>query len=208
MLNRLGQTVRDYLRENQSLYLFTIVLLGMGIIFGALLVHSLGYGQRQELLSFLQFFFTTVENNGIFNQQAQFQQSFGTYLKLVGMIWLFGLSIIGLPIILVLLFLKGVVVGFTVGFLVHQLQWQGVVFSLAGVLPQNMLAVPALVIAGVAGISFSLKLIRTRLLARKGDILPYFMSYTLLTFVMFGVLTMAALFETYVSPHLMKYALS
>ncbi len=196
------------MREHQSLYVFTIVLFAMGITFGAVLVNSLAPGQRQELSGFLQYFFSTIHQNGIADPELHFRQAFGFYLKTVGIMWIFGLSIIGLPMILLLLFLKGIVVGFTVGFLVNQMEWKGVTFSLLGVLPQNMLVVPALIIVGVGGISFSLRLIKSRFVSRRGEIMPHFMSYTMLVMGMLAVLTLAALFETFVSPVLMRYALS
>lgn len=207
MRKRVGQTFEAYLREHQSLYLFTTVLFAMGVIFGAVIVNSLELEQKQELIGFLHYFFDHMERGGIAEPSLHFWQSFAYYLKTVGIMWMLGLSIIGLPLILLLLFLKGLVVGFTVGFLVDQLQWQGVTFSLLGVLPQNMLVIPALLIVGVGGISFSLRLIRTRLLSRRDVILPHFLGYTTLVFAMAGVLTVAALFETYVSPVLMRVSL-
>jgi stage II sporulation protein M len=205
---RVGQTIQAYVKEHQSLYVFTSVLFSMGIIFGAVIVNSLAPVQKQELFSFLQYFFTHIDQNGLAEPNAQFRQSFGFYLKTAGIMWFLGLSIIGLPLILLLLFFKGVVVGFTVGFLVNQMKWQGVTFSVMGVLPQNMLVVPALIIIGVAGISFSLRLIKTRLVTKRDVILPHFLSYTFLAVAMFGVLTVAAMFETFVSPRLMQYVLN
>lgn len=207
MSKRMGQQLQQYLKENKSLYLFTIVLFTMGIIFGAILVNSLAESQKQELLAFLQYFFVNIEKSGIPNPKLHFQQAFGHYLKTVGILWILGLSIIGLPMILLLLFLKGIVVGFTVGFLVNQMGWNGVMFSLMGVLPQNMLVVPALIIVGVAGISFSLRLIKTRLLSRHDRIIPYFASYSMLVGWMLIVLTLAAVFETFVTPVLMRHAI-
>ncbi|WP_139489263.1 stage II sporulation protein M [Brevibacillus dissolubilis] len=206
MRTRFGQTISLYLKENQSLYVFTLVLFTMGIIFGAVLVNSLAFTQKQELLGFLQYFFTTIEKGGIPDSTLHFEQAFGHYLKTVAILWILGLSIIGLPMILLLLFLKGIVVGFTVGFLVSEMQWKGLTFAMFGVLPQNMLAVPALLIVGVAGISFSLRLIKTRLLTKRDSIMPHFVNYSMLVGVMFIVLTLAALLETYVSPMLMQYA--
>jgi stage II sporulation protein M len=205
---RVGQTIQAYVKEHQSLYVFTIVLFSMGIIFGAVIVNSLAPVQKQELFSFLQYFFKHIDQNGLAEPNTHFQQSFGFYLKTVGIMWFLGLSIIGLPMILLLLFLKGVVLGFTVGFLVNQMKWEGVTFSLMGVLPQNMLVVPALIIIGVAGISFSLRLIKTRLVTKRDVILPHFLSYTLLVIAMLGVLMVAAMFETFVSPRLMQYVLN
>lgn len=207
MRKRFGQTIREYMRENQSLYVFTSVLFAMGVIFGSLIVGSLPPSQNQELLGFLQYFFSNIKEHGGTDTTLHFQQALGYYIRVIAMMWIFGLSIIGVPVILLLLFMKGTVVGFTVGFLVQQFQWDGVTFSLMGVLPQNMLVVPALMIAGVAGVSFSLRLVRTRLVSKRGEVFPYFVSYTFLSAAMFGVLVIAALFETFVSPQLMQLAL-
>ncbi|MGC5324463.1 stage II sporulation protein M [Brevibacillus sp. SYSU BS000544] len=208
MRARIGQTIRNFMKENQSLYVFTVVLITMGVIFGAVIVNSLSLEQKQELFGFLQYFFRNIDQNGIADPNQQFQQAMGYYVKTVGIMWIFGLSIIGVPMILLLLFLKGIVIGFTVGFLVNQFQWDGVLFALAGVLPQNMLVIPAFVIIGVAGIAFSLRLIKTRLISNnRGPILPYFFSYSMLVLVMFGILTLAALFESYISPSIMQYVI-
>nr|WP_239565149.1 stage II sporulation protein M [Brevibacillus fulvus] len=195
------------MKEHQSLYLFTIVLFAMGVVFGAFIVNSLAATQKQELISFLQYFFKQFDQHGITDPRQYFQQSSLFYLKTVGVMWLLGLSIIGLPFILLVLFVKGVIIGFTVGFLVNQLAWQGISFSLFGVLPQNMLIVPALVMIGVGGIAFSLRLLKTGLLVKRELILPYFFRYTFLVVSMMGVLLIAVLFETFVSPQLMQYVL-
>lgn len=208
MRKRMGQTILSSMKENQSLYVFTIVLFAMGVIFGAVIVNSLALAQKQDLFGFLQYFFKNMDQNGIPDPSQHFQQAMGYYLKTVGIMWIFGLSIIGVPMILLLLFLKGIVVGFTVGFLVNEFQWQGVTFSLAGVLPQNMLIVPAYIIIGVAGISFSLRLIKTRLLTNRGEIWPHFISYSLLIVAMVAVLAIAALFESYISPAVMQYVIN
>ncbi|MCM3077983.1 MULTISPECIES: stage II sporulation protein M [Brevibacillus] len=208
MRSRIGQTIQAYAKEHQSLYWFTIVLFTMGIIFGAVLVNSLPLSQKQELHGFLQYFFNTLGQQGIPDTRPHFQESFGHYAKTVGIMWVLGLSIIGLPMILLILFLKGVVVGFTVGFLVNQMQWQGVTFAMMGVLPQNLLVVPALFIIGVSGISFSLRLIKTRLLSKRDGIMPHFVGYTVLVISMLAVLTIASLFETFVSPRLMQLVLN
>lgn len=208
MPRRMGQTILSSMRENQSLYVFTIVLFAMGVVFGAIIVNSLSLAQKQDLFGFLQYFFKNMDQNGIADPSEHFGQAMWYYLKTVGIMWIFGLSIIGVPMILLMLFLKGIVIGFTVGFLVNEFQWQGITFSLAGVLPQNMLIVPAFIITGVAGISFSLRLIKTRLLSQRGEIWPHFISYSLLMVGMVAVLAVAALFESYISPTVMQYVIN
>ncbi|GAB7386190.1 stage II sporulation protein M [Bacillaceae bacterium] len=204
MRSRIGQTMQLYLREHVSLFIFTIVLFIMGVIFGAMVVNSLTLSQKQDLFQYLSQFFRQIETNRVADPGLTFQQALGHYLKYIGFMWILGLSIIGLPLILIMLFLKGLVVGFTVGFLVSQLRWEGLSFAFVSVVPQNLLVIPAMIIVGVAGISFSLRLIKSRFLQRGGRIFHHFLSYSVLVLLMALVLTFASAFEAFVSPVLMK----
>ena len=71
-----------------------------------------------------------------------FSKVFFHNIKYMGVIWILGISIIGLPVMLILLFLKGMVIGFTVGFLVNQMGWSGFLLSFVSVLPQNIFIIP------------------------------------------------------------------
>ena len=66
--------------------------------------------------------------------------------KFIGLMGSWDISIIGLPIILNLLFMKGMVVGFTVGFLVNQMGWNGFILSFVSVLPQNFIIIPIFIV--------------------------------------------------------------
>lgn len=206
MRKRFGQTVQLYMQDHLSLYVFTIVLFVMGVIFGAVVVQSLSLPQKQDLFQYVSQFFQQVTQNRASEPEISFQLALGHYLKYIGFMWILGLSIIGLPLILILVFLKGLVVGFTVGFLVNQLQWKGLYFAFVSVVPQNLLVVPAMIVVGVAGISFSLKLIQSRFLQRGRKIFPHFISYSTLVLAMAMVMVAASLFEAFVTPVLMRKA--
>ncbi len=75
-------------------------------------------------------------------------------LKVPFVIGLLGLSVIGAPVVLAVIFVRGFVLGFTTMFLIDGLFFRGVVLAAAALLPQNLLAVPATVIAGIAGAQF------------------------------------------------------
>ena len=135
--------VQAHLEENSSVYTFTMVLLVMGVVFGAIVVNSLALSEKQDLYIYLKQFFGEMSTGKFASAHAMFNQSFTHNLKYIGFLWVLGLSVIGLPVILILLFLKGVVVGFTVGFLVNEMGWHGMLVSFVSVLPQNLLLIPA-----------------------------------------------------------------
>ncbi|WP_202076807.1 stage II sporulation protein M [Caldalkalibacillus salinus] len=201
---KMGHGIQRHFERHASLYLFIVVLFVMGIIFGTVTVQSLGHSQQADLVFYFEQFMSEMKEDHIVEPSYAFWQSFIHYMKYTGVIWLLGLSIIGLPIILILLFLKGVFVGFSVGFLVHQLGWEGFLLSLVSVIPQNMVVVPLILLMSVLSISFSLQLIgyifgQNRV--KRKPRLGYYMA------IMFGaslILFVVALFETYISPVFMR----
>ncbi|MGV3489345.1 MAG: stage II sporulation protein M [Tuberibacillus sp.] len=197
--------ITQHLQDNLSIYTFTIVLFLMGIVFGAIIVNSLPPETKTNLFGYLQRFFGQVSQGKIAGTGAMFGESFKNYLQYLGLIWLLGLSIIGLPVIFILLFLKGIVVGFTVGFLVNQMGFHGFLIAMASIFPQNLIIIPTFIIVSAASVAFSLKMIRQLLMrTRKTPLIPQFMSYIVLFGIVIAAITTASLFEAYVSPFLMQ----
>jgi stage II sporulation protein M len=205
LVEKYKKRLQAHIKENNSIYTFTMVLLVMGVVFGAVIVNSLPLSEKQDLIMYLKQFFNEMSGGKFASEQAMFDQSLSHYLKYIGFMWILGLSIIGLPIILVLLFLKGVVVGFTVGFLVNQMGWHGLLLSFVSVLPQNLVLIPAFIVVSTASVAFSLKMIRQQFIRKtSAPILPQFMRYSLLVVGVGGILCIISLFEAYISPLLMK----
>ncbi|CAG9622371.1 stage II sporulation protein M [Sutcliffiella rhizosphaerae] len=198
-----------HLKEHSSLYLFIVVLFFMGVIFGAIVVNSMNFSQKQDLFVYISRFFGQVEEGHIANQKDIFFQSYFHNIKYVLLMWVLGISIIGLPVILVLLFLKGVVVGFTVGFLVNQLSWKGFLLSFVAILPQNMISIPAYIIIGALSVAFTLKMIRQQFVKRiQEPFFQQFIRYSMAMGVILMLLVAASLIEAFASPVFMKSVVS
>ncbi|WP_246942378.1 stage II sporulation protein M [Bacillus pinisoli] len=198
-------TISIHIKEHSSIYLFITILFMMGIVFGAIVVNSLSVTQKTDLYMYLSRFFGQVVQGEFANAHDLFLQSYSHHIKYIGLMWILGISIIGLPIILILLFLKGIVVGFTVGFLVNQLGFKGFLLSFVSVLPQNLIIIPAFIIIGTIAVSFSLRLIG-QIISKRGS-LPFmqiFTRYTGVAVIICCLVALASAFEAYSSPLLMK----
>lgn len=205
MPEKLKTRLITHLQQHISLYTFSIALFLMGIIFGSIIVNSLPEASKTNLDHYLSTFFTEMGKGTIASPSDMFNNSFSQGFQYLVFIWLLGLSIIGLPIILILLFLKGVVVGFTVGFLVNEMGWHGFWMAVVSVLPQNLLLVPAFIIISTAAVAFSLKLIRQLLVQTpENPLMPQFRRYGLLMLSILSLLLVSSLFEAYLSPILMS----
>ncbi|MFS3928811.1 stage II sporulation protein M [Priestia flexa] len=199
----------QHLRDNSSIYLFVTVLFLMGIIFGAIVVNSLTVDQKEDLYFYLNRFFGLVKTGEVATSTEMFQQSFFHNVKYLGLIWILGIAIIGLPVVLILLFIKGMVIGFTVGFLVNRMGLSGFALSFVSVMPQNIFLIPAFLILTTASVAFSLKLIRQQFFkGAKEQVAASFFRYSGILVGVFVLIACASLIEGYVSPKLMKTMMS
>jgi len=195
----------NHVREHSSIYLFCTVLFLMGVIFGAIIVNSLSYSQKEDLFYYLNEFLGQMKNGDLVSAKDIFLHSLTYNSKFIGLIWILGISIIGLPLIVILLFLKGMVIGFTVGFLVSQMKWTGIFVSFVSIMPQNFIIIPVYIFITVGSISFSMLMIR-KLFVKSfyKPIGPQIVQYVIVLGGAIVCLCIAALVEGYITPILMK----
>lgn len=201
---RVGQPLGYRPQQVLSLYVFTLTLFATGIAFGALAIGFLSPTQKHELAGSLGLFFAELRHGGVAEPDVAFRYAMGYHFKVLGLLWLLGLSVVGLPFIVVAVFLKGMVLGFTVGLLVSQSGWEGFLFALTAVVPPNLLVVPAVLVVSVAGMAFSLGLIRNHFLARRQPMWPAFLRYAALVPVSALALVTASWVQAYLSPAMMR----
>jgi stage II sporulation protein M len=198
-------SIQRYWKENLSLYLFVGVLFVMGVVFGSVLVSALSLEQKDQMGRYLSSFIYAMNDGVAWDGKQSFMDALIMNWKWAVLIWLLGLSVVGMPVVLILDFLKGVLVGFSVGFLVSDLSWKGVLFALVSVLPHNLIVIPAFMICSVAAVAFSVSLVKNRLHQRRSSLRVQLVQYTSIIFFMGILLTLAAFYQGYVSPSVMKW---
>lgn len=181
----------------------------MGVIFGAIVVNSMSFTQKEDLYYYLSQFFGQVSGGKVAEDNDLFLQSFFHNSKFIGLMWVLGISIIGLPIILILLFVKGMVVGFTVGFLVSQMGWKGFMLALASILPQNLIIIPIFIMMAALSVIFSMRMIKKQFMKKYAQpIMPFFKGYIFSLIAAVILISVASGIEAYLSPWFMKTILS
>lgn len=203
----LAESAEAYFRRRYLVYLLVAVLFAAGSVFGALAASSLAPGKEAEVAAEVRGFVSDVRAGTLRTGPEVVLQSLQRdALQTAGLCWLLGLSLVGVPLVLVLVFYRGFLLGFTVAALVKELAFGGVLASLVAVLPANLLMVPAIVVAGVSAISFGVSLVRSHPGGR-----PWFLrglaGYTGLFALVVLAMAGAALIEGYVTPVLLEWTL-
>ncbi len=197
--------MNTFLRDRLPLFTFVVIIFILGIIFGSVAVKTVDYDVKQSLFSYFNDFMNSL-NDLEYDHHSLVSESIRFNLFNIAIIWAFGISVFLMPFITLLIFFKGFVLGFTVGFLVSEYGYKGIIIALTAIFPQNILIIPAYILAGVMGIYLSLRIIKYyRGIERLNfqHFLKYSFDMAVLAFILFG----GSVMETYISPYLFKFVL-
>jgi stage II sporulation protein M len=198
--------LKGYLSQTLPYYFFVGLLFVLGVIFGALAVNALSPQQKVELLDYLQVFLRGVgQKLGEIDSGVVLRQSAANNLKTVGLLWLLGATVIGAPLAVVIIFVRGFVIGFSVGFLCSEMGAKGVALSLLAIFPQNLLAVPVFLAVGVSSLGFAVLVVRRRVGRFRINLAEEFLAYTFTCLVLAALLVGASLIEAYLTPIFMGF---
>jgi stage II sporulation protein M len=200
----LKKAVQKQVKNNLVLYFLVLVFFAAGIAAGAFTVDALSSAQKEELINYFQSFFTVLDQEPV-QSAAIFKQSLINNSQFVILIWLLGITVIGIPLILLIVGIKGFIVGFSVSFLVEGMGLKGLLFAVAAILPQNLFIVPGIIAAAVLGISFSISMLRRKKSKTKKSFTSELAMYSMSILLTLIILLLGSLVEGYITPVFMKF---
>ena len=198
----LKQRIKQHIRDNRWQYLLILLIFLSGIVVGSYKVSSLEGGVRSHLLQMIDNYLKGgMEGN--LDGASIFYSAFLHQSKTILAIWFLGLTVIGFPLILAVVFLRGISLGFTLNFLFQEKAGAGIILSFIAVLPQNIVYIPFLLIWAVVAVNASLYILK----GRNNSYLPLgtaLIAYSLLMLLFILVFLVGAFIEAYLSPWLLQ----
>lgn len=194
-----------YLKENMYIIIFASLVLVAGIAFGSVMVNRLPDQHNTLLADELNFYFEVLDETPSVDRLNILKQSFLSNGQFILITWLAGITVIGIPVVIVMLFTRGVILGFTVGFIFNHTSFRGLFFALAAIVPHNLIILPAFLLVSVASISFSSVIFMKVIKNKSINIRPYFVNYGILSFLTLGGIGLAAVIEAYIIPVILKW---
>lgn len=187
-------------RYTIQLYLALAALL-VGALFGVLAIGTLSLGDKLSLLEYLRRFLGLEAVRPTYH--GVFQPALADNLKILGLLYLLGVSVAGMPLVVIVVFFRGFVLGFAAAFMVSTMHWQGVGIGVVSMLLQNVFILPALVIVAAVALGFSWDLISPKARRHGSGLGEGFAFFTGLAVVMAAVTLVGTALEAYGVPFLL-----
>ena len=194
---------KKHFENNFIVYFMLFIILIIGIIIGSILVNRLEIAENQKMVGYLSPVMAYI-NNGNQLPIDILKISLLSNSKFALIICLSGFIFIGTIIIPLMVGLKGMSIGFTVGLLVKESGIKGFTFALFGLLPQYLILLPG--ILAISSIALSNSTINSK---GKGNSLKRInrmnlLEYSLLFLCFFIIIIIGSLVESFITPYLIK----
>lgn len=196
--------VKNSINRQKKLYFFLIGLIILATILGILFWFIINKEDKLLVNNELTSFFTGIKDGNNINYLGSFFNSVITNLLYIGLIWLLGISIIGLPIIIGLIGLKGFIMGFSMSSIVSTYGLKGILGMIAYVFPHQIIFLLLLVLLGFYSISFCIKLFKYLFLRQNINFKDAMRRYLKILLISCIGAIVISLYETFIATYFIK----
>ncbi|MGU8569135.1 stage II sporulation protein M [Clostridium perfringens] len=196
----------ESLKENKITFLWVLLFFLVGIVLGSYTVYYMSDFNRVEITTYFNNFLEFLGGNSV-AYTSILVDSIKSILPMVVIIVLLGYTAVGTPIILMMDLAKGYVIGFTFSLIVSMLGSKGVMLVLSGLMLQNLIFIPIIMLISVLAIRHSVTKLK---MGVSRDMVKLDVSRAYLNFqgLLSLIIISGILIETYISPNLIRLVIS
>lgn len=204
VISNLLYDLNEHIQKKFWLYILSFLCLSIGIVIG---IYSVKYMNELDYSDMKNYFGNLIQlfSKSDVTSKAILVQALQNNIPIILLIWFLGLTLIGIPIILLLDIFKGYTIGFTTSFMIKYTGIKGMGFSLLGIVPQNIIYIPCIILISVYAMDFSLFIIKEKI--SKQDVHGIWFkvgSYSFYFVLVLILMCVGFALETYLSPNMIK----
>lgn len=203
-MNETIKKANNHIKTQKKAYLVLGLIIIFGIIIGSVYVFLLNDNDNSILVEEIRRFFEMMKDINHLSYGSSFINSIISNLLYVISIWLLGISIIGLPIILFLLMMKGFIFGFSCTSIISIYGFKGVFGALAYIFPHQLILLPIGLLLSFYAVSFSVKLFSYLFFKKNINFKETMHRYIRILFISLSGVVLASLCEIFLNPFLIQ----
>lgn len=188
---------------NKKINFFMFFIITLGIISGSIFLVLISPNDKVGVTTQITTFMSNISSNNISVVQA-LKNSLSINFTYIFLIWILGMSIIGIIFNIFLVYIKGFVVGFSVSSLIYVYGFKGLFASFVYVFPHQMLNLLIIMILGIYSIMFTINLYNVILGNRNTGIKSFIKKYIYILIIASVISLISTLIEVLLTPALFK----
>lgn len=155
--------VKEHIRKNIKEYLTVAIVFLIGIIIGVMFINNVDESQKTQITDYLGNFTNSLNTDYEIDTQGLLENSIISNLLLAISLWFIGSTVIGIPIVYVIIGIRGFCLGYTISsIMITYSMWKGILFIICSLLLQNIIFIPCILALAVSGIKLYKSIIKDK----------------------------------------------
>lgn len=201
----IGKIIGEHIINNSKEYIIVLLMFIIGIFAGVLFINNMHSEQNTQVTVYLTNFIDKFKNAENINNVEILKNSISQNILLICILWFFGTTVIGLPIVFGIVLYRGFCLGYTISATIMVLGLsKGIIFVMISLLLQNIIFIPAVLAVAVSGFKLYKSIIKDR---RKDNIKLEILRHTILSILMLILLLISSIIEVFVSTNFLKWVI-
>ena len=199
--------LKSNIRINKNLFVFLVVIIAVGIAAGSIFVTVLNNEDKVMVSDYLNNFLNNLNSNNL-NYSGTLVNTLIFTLGGAFLIWLLGISVIGFILILLFLFIKAFALGFSIGSIIINFNFKGILIALAYIVPHHIINMMIFLLISSYALILSYRLINSFTKKKSFEFKGIFNKYLFVLGFSLIILLISVLYEVYGAPKLINLIVS
>lgn len=200
-MKRRAFKVKTNLEKQKKLYLLLIGLAIIALIFGIIFIFLISEDNVTVINENLNEFFGNIDKS---NKWDLFSNSITNNLIYIVVIWLLGMSVIGLPLVVFIYLFKFFIFGFSLSSIICTYKIKGILKVLFHLFPHQFLFLIIILLVSCYSITFSVRLFNYLFFKKNINFREVMNKYLRILFISIITSIFISLYEVYISTYLLN----
>ena len=199
---RVLKIIKEHVINNKKEYVIIFLIFVIGIFSGVFFINHLQETPKTEITNYLNQFIEKFKGLESINNIELLKNSIMQNIGLAIVIWFFGTTVIGIPIVFAIILYRGFCLGYTISLCITIMGLgKGISFVLVTLLLQNILLIPAILALAVSGIKLYKSIVKDK---TKENVKIEILRHTVFSIIMLIILAIASVIEIFMSTNILK----
>ena len=196
--------LKKIIKYDKKIMTFLNVIAIIGIIAGSIFMIVLSKHDKETVLNSIKDFFDKLINNK-FNFVETLKNTALSNFLFSFIIWVIGISVVGVLIVISIIFYKSFTLGFTISSIIYTYSIKGTLLALIYVFPHMVINLLILLYLSSYSIKLSIILIKSILKKDNLTFKSFINNYSKVFLVSIVFLIITSLYESFIAPIILRY---
>lgn len=195
--------LKNILKYDKKIMFFLNIIAVIGIISGSIFVIIINKNDKKMMIDSINNLFNKIKESN-FDFLSIFKNTILNNFIISFIIWIIGISVIGIVVTILLVFYKCFILSFTISSIIYVYSFKGIILSIIYIFPHMIVNILTFLYISSYSIKLSIILTKTILKRENLNFKQFLNNYLKVLLISIVILFLSSIYESIIMPYILK----